>query len=242
MTKENLAEKYGMEQKSFQSSNGLLLPYCRKVVGKAGSNGKYPIVMLLHGAGERGTDNAIQLIHGTAGILTYAESRMEGLIFIAPQCPNDMMWIDAMWDLAEHRMSPSPRNTLEAALELLEKEVEGSNADRSRIYITGISMGGFGTWDAISRKPDYFAAAMPVCGGGDVQQAARLVDLPIFAHHGSVDSVVMPSRSKDMVEAIRKAGGTKAELTLYEGVDHGSWVPAYKSMENLEKFFSSVKK
>lgn len=242
MATENLAEKYGMEQKSFTGSNGLLLPYCRKVIGGKESNLKKPIVMLLHGAGERGTDNAIQLIHGTAGILSYAESRMEeGLIFLAPQCPTEMMWIDAMWDLAEHRISPAPRNTLEAALELLEKEVEESRADRSRIYITGISMGGFGTWDAITRKPDYFAAAMPVCGGGDILQAARLADLPIFAHHGTADGVVMPSRSIDMVEAIRKAGGTKAELTLYEGVGHDSWVPAYRSMENLEKFFSCKK-
>ena len=240
MTKENLAEKYAMEQKIFAGSNGLDLPYCRKVVGKPDANGKYPVVLLLHGAGERGTDNSIQLVHGTAGILAYAEERMEGLIFLAPQCPEGMMWIDQMWNLAEHRMSQAPRQTLETALELLEAEV-AANGDRNRIYVTGISMGGFGTWDAISRKPEYFAAAMPVCGGGDVLQAEKLVDLPIFIHHGAVDSVVMPSRSKDMAEAISAAGGKKAELTLYDGVDHNSWVPAYKSMENLEKFFSCKK-
>lgn len=243
MTAEELIAKLGTEQKTFVSHGGGSLQYCRKIVGKAAANGKYPVCMLLHGAGERGDgkNNGIQLIHGATDILSYAEEEMEGMIFLAPQCPVEKMWIKAPWSLTEHTMEEVPTIYLALALEMLEREIEENNGDRDRIYITGISMGSFGSWDAISRKSDYFASALLCCGGGDVKQAPKLVDMPIYIFHGGADSVVLPSRSRDMYDAICAAGGKLAEYTEYEGVGHNAWTAAYGTRENLVKFFSHKK-
>ena len=126
-------------------------------------------------------------------------------------------------------------------LEILEKEINENDGDRDRIYITGISMGSFGSWDAISRKRDYFASALVCCGGGDVKQAPALVDMPVYIFHGGIDSVVLPSRSRDMYNAICAAGGKKAEYTEYEGVNHNSWTQTYANRDVLRKFFSHTK-
>ena len=99
-------------------------------------------------------------------------------------------------------------------------------------------MGGFGTWEALSRRPEMFAAAIPVCGGGDVRQAPKLKDIPIRVFHGSADGVVMVKRSRDMVAAIRAAGGTKISYTEYPGVNHNSWTVTYANHDNLRWLFS----
>ena len=243
MTAEELIAKLGTEQKTHISHGGGTMEYCFKIVGKRPANGKYPVCMLLHGAGERGngSNNGIQLIHGATDILAYAESEMEGMIFIAPQCPVEKMWIKAPWNLTEHTMEENPTKELALALEILEKEINENDGDRDRIYITGISMGSFGSWDAISRMKDYFASALVCCGGGDVKQAPKLVDLPIYIFHGGIDSVVLPSRSRDMYNAICAAGGKKVEYTEYEGVNHNSWTQTYANKEVLRKFFSHTK-
>jgi predicted peptidase len=101
-------------------------------------------------------------------------------------------------------------------------------------------MGGFGTWDAIQRRPDFFAAAMPVCGGGDTAEGAKLTKLPIWAFHGDKDSVVQTRRTRDMIEAIRKAGGSP-KMTIYPGVDHDSWSATYSSPETLDWLFRQKK-
>ena len=101
-------------------------------------------------------------------------------------------------------------------------------------------MGGFGTWDAIQRQPDFFAAAIPICGGGDTAQAPKLKNLPIWAFHGAVDSVVLTRRTTDMIEAIHRAGGAP-KMTIYPGVDHGSWVPAYADPAMMAWLFAQKK-
>lgn len=113
--------------------------------------------------------------------------------------------------------------------------------DPDRLYITGLSMGGFGTWDAIQRKPDLFAAAVPICGGGDVSKASHITKIPIWVFHGAEDNLVNPKWSRDMVEAIKRAGGNP-KYTEYPGVGHHSWVPAYSDPELFEWLFSQKKK
>lgn len=240
MTAEELIAKLGTEQLTYISHGGGSMQYCRKIVGRKSANGKYPVCMLLHGAGERGDgkNNGIQLIHGATDILSYAEEELDGMIFIAPQCPNEKMWIKAPWNLTSHTMEEYPTKELALALEILEKEINENDGDRDRIYITGISMGSFGSWDAISRKKDYFASALLCCGGGDTDQAASLTDLPIYIFHGGADTVVLTSRSQDMYRAICQAGGRKVEYTEYEGIGHNSWTATYSNRENLRKFFS----
>lgn len=151
------------------------------------------------------------------------------------------MWIHALWSLPEHTMSQEPTPQLKHAIELLENTVKQENGDEKRIYIGGISMGAFGTWDALSRRPDLFTAAIAICGGGDVKQASKLVNIPLRVFHGEVDSAVMVKRSRDMVAAIRAAGGTKVTYTEYPGVDHNSWTQTYADHENLRWLFSQTR-
>ena len=109
--------------------------------------------------------------------------------------------------------------------------------DTRRIYLTGLSMGGYGTWDLIARQPERFAAAIPICGGGDPATAERIKHIPLWVFHGDADSAVKVSRSRDMVAALKQAGG-EPKYTEYEGVGHDSWTRTYKSPEIYEWLFS----
>jgi predicted peptidase len=137
-------------------------------------------------------------------------------------------------------MPEKPSESWGLTLELLDQLTKELPIDRSRIYVTGLSMGGYGTWDAIQRNPELFAAAVPVCGGGDGQQAEQLKTIPIWAFHGDADTAVKPQRSIAMVEAINKLGG-HAKLTMYEGVAHNSWDNAYADPEMMKWLFSQKK-
>lgn len=238
----NRAKELGMEQMTFRASDGTDLNYCSKKTGDWNQSAPAALLVFLHGAGERGSDNQIQLVHAAEDLVRYCKKENIKALLVFPQCPSEKMWISAAWNLPAHTMTPAPTPELNRVFELMDSLVSKENCDRKRIYISGISMGGFGTWDAISRRPDFFAAAMPVCGGGDVRQAPKLVNLPLRIFHGGVDSVVMVKRSRDMAEAIRKAGGTLAQYTEYPGVDHNSWTQTYANEENLRWLFSQKKK
>jgi predicted peptidase len=243
---ENAAEivaKFGAERKTYVSPDGGHLEYCRKLVGKPAANGKYPVLLFLHGAGQRGdgTNNGVQLYHAAADILTYAQEHLDSLLFLAPQCPAESMWIEASWSLKEHTMTKEPTPVLAMAMAMLRREIEETGGDPQRLYISGLSMGGFGSWDVLSRYPDMFAAALICCGGGDLQQAPRLVNIPIYVFHGAKDPTVMPSRSRDMVQAIRQAGGKLVSYTEYPDEAHASWIPAYNDQANLQALFSHRK-
>jgi len=112
--------------------------------------------------------------------------------------------------------------------------------DKGRIYLTGLSMGGYGTWDLISRRPELFAAAIPVCGGGDPAQAEKLAKLPIWAFHGDADPLVPVERPRDMIAAIKKAGG-EPKYTEYKGVGHDAWTPTYRDSKVLDWLFEQKK-
>jgi predicted peptidase len=121
---------------------------------------------------------------------------------------------------------------------MLRQEIAESHGDPRRVYLTGLSMGGFGSWDALSRYPDFFASALICCGGGDVKQAPRLVDIPIYVFHGAKDPTVMVSRSRDMVQAIRQAGGKLVQYTEFPDIEHACWIPVYHDHANLRALFS----
>ena len=113
--------------------------------------------------------------------------------------------------------------------------------DLSRVYAAGISMGGYGTWELITRRPEVFAAAVPVCGSGIPDMADKLVNMGIWAFHGEADGTVPPQGTRDMEAAIKAAGGTKMKATYFPGVGHDSWIPAYKT-EGLMNWLFSQKK
>jgi len=196
----------------------------------------YPLVVLFHGAGERGTNNVAQLQWGADEVLGYMrENGIEGY-FIAGQVPEGKQWVDTPWANTSHRMNDQPSETMALAFELLDKVVAECPVDRARIYATGVSMGGYGTWDAVQRRPEFFAAAMPCCGGGDTHLAWKIRDVPIWAWHGDQDGAVPVVRSREMVAALWAVDG-KIRYTEVPGCGHGVWGPAYASKEALKWLF-----
>ncbi len=197
----------------------------------------YPLIVFLHGAGERGADNTSQLKHGMK-VLCSAEIRQEFPCYVlAPQCPTDQRWAEVDWSIREVEMPEKTSVPLALTFELIDQMIEHAAIDPSRIYLTGLSMGGYGTWDAISRRPHFFAAAVPICGGGDPRVAETLTKTPIWCFHGAADKVVVVGKSRDMVDAIKKHGG-EPKYTEYPGVGHNSWTATYKNDELYQWLFS----
>lgn len=198
---------------------------------------KLPLIVFLHGAGERGDDNQRQLIHGARDILAYTQSRARPAIILAPQVPDEERWVDTPWDLSSHSMPANPSRSMSLLMGLLQQLLRDEGVDSTRVYVTGLSMGGYGTWDLIQRWPDVFAAAIPICGGGDTAMADRIKHIPIWAFHGSEDPVVIPERSRDMIAALKGVGSSPV-YTEYEGVFHDSWTPTYQNPKVLDWLFS----
>lgn len=171
-----------------------------------------PLLLFLHGAGERGDDLRQVEAHGPPKLI--AAGAEFPAIVVSPQVPEGDWWSYRVRDL----------------LALLDDVTARYNVDEDRVYVTGLSMGGYGTWALLQAAAQRFAAAIPICGGGNAALAGYnrgLLALPIRAFHGGDDPVVPVQESIDMVEAIRAAGGTHAELTVYPGVNHDSWTQTY---------------
>lgn len=179
---------------------------------KKDKNKTYPLLIFLHGTGERG--DSLELVKKN-GPPSFLDSRPDfPFITVSPQCPNDTKW---MWIADE----------LQDMLEQLQIKYR---VDPDKIYLTGLSMGGFGTWAWACSRPGQFAAIAPVCGGGYVHYAYELKNTPVWAFHGDADPVVPVNCTIEMVEAVNATGGS-ARMTIYPGVAHASWVNAYKNEE-----------
>ena len=222
--------------RTFEDSCGRTLLYRWMEPAKAEAGKTYPLVVLLHGAGERGTNNVSQLQWGATPVIAYMRANGIDGYFIAGQVPNGKLWVDTPWNIMSHRMNETPSETMSLLLALLDKTIAELPVDRSRVYVTGVSMGGFGTWDIIQRRPKLFAAAMPVCGGGDTHLAWKIRDIPIWAWHGDKDSVVWTSRSREMVAALWAVDG-RVRYTEVPDCGHGVWNHAYASEEALKWLF-----
>jgi predicted peptidase len=173
------------------------------------ANRKWPLVVFLHGAGERGEDLEKLRRAGLPGMVQRDLARDWGFVLLSPQCPKDSYWNpEQITALVEHVSSRLA-------------------VDRDRVYLTGYSMGGFGTWATASYKPDRFAAIAPLCGGGDPASAERLKNLPTWAFHGDKDQVVPFEASKTMVDAVKKCGGN-IRFTAYPGAGHGICDTTYR--------------
>jgi len=185
--------------------SGHYLLYLPEAYGQ-GRRQRWPLVLFLHGAGERGDDLDLLKKHGPPKLA--AAGRQFPFILVAPQCPANQWW------------------TTEVLIALLDEVEEKFAVDKDRIYVTGLSMGGFGTWALAAEQPDRFAAVAPICGGGDPRTAPRLTRLPVWAFHGARDTVVPPARSQALVDALRAAGGN-VRFTLYPDADHDAWTRTY---------------
>ncbi|OFY27038.1 MAG: phospholipase [Bacteroidetes bacterium RIFOXYA12_FULL_35_11] len=207
---------------------------------KYDANLKYPLLLFLHGSGERGYDNEKQLTHCSLYFADSAIRKAYPCIILVPQCPPKKKWVEVNWKKESHTMPIKPSFAMDLLLKLMEEFTDKNSVDKSRMYVTGLSMGGFGVWDIIARKPDWFAAAVPVCGGADEKTAKKIIDIPVWAFHGAKDKVVKPLRSRNITQALIKAGG-KPKYTEYPNIQHGSWKVAYKEDELFKWIFTQKK-
>jgi predicted peptidase len=198
-----------------------------------------PAILFLHGAGERGDNNSAQLTVGLPQFIKSLDSLgIQHYLIVVPQCPLDKRWVETDWTLPSHAMEAQLSPTLANALHIFDSVIASNPAvDTNCLYATGLSMGGFGVWELIQRHPDKFAAALPICGGGDTAQAAQLTHIPIWAFHGKKDRLVKPSRTTDMITAIQKQGGNP-KVTLYETIGHLCWNTVYKDLDVIRWLFS----
>lgn len=209
------------------------MPYRLLKPLQTGGSEQFPLVIFLHGAGERGADNEAQIRH-IAGLFLDPEHRSGYPCFVlAPQCPKGQLW-------AKHNddgsMTRDPTRVMQLTMALIDEIVGAFPIDQSRIYVTGVSMGGFGTWDLMARQPARFSAAVPVCGGGDEKIAGIVSRIPVWAFHGALDKVVLPRSSRSMIAAMRNAGGDP-EYTEYPDVAHNCWIKAYQEPQLLPWLF-----
>ena len=191
-------------------SHHIDLPYLRYLPADFDPDSEklWPLVVFLHGAGERG-DTLVDVYRN--GPFRFGEQTDFPFLMVAPQCPNNDYW-------GAH---------IETLDDFLEDMLENLPVDRDRVYLTGLSMGGTGTWLWSLASPQKFAAILPVCGTGVYWYGEALRDVPVWAWHGDVDSVVPVQESVNMVSAVNKRGGC-AKITILPGIDHDSWVQAYE--------------
>lgn len=188
----------------------------------------WPVVLFLHGAGERGTDGLKQTQVGIGSAIRMHPERFPCLV-VMPQCPPGKGWGAGIQGFTTDRPEVAA-----LALAALDETVRAYHGDPDRLYLTGLSLGGFGTWDIGMRNPGRFAALMPICGGGRPSEAASaLKSMPIWVFHGDADPTVPVQRSRDMVEALKAAGNTGLKYTEYPGVGHNSWDKAYNDPETI---------
>ena len=231
------------EAQTFQDSVGNELKYRILKPAEYDSSKSYPLVLFLHGAGERGSDNFSQLKWGVSHFAEPKFREKYPAFVVAPQVPQGQTWAGLPEDTSS---SPSftmplrsePTEPMKLTISLLDTLEKRYSIDTKRLYVTGISMGGFGTFDLIERFPNKFAAAVPICGGGDITRAYFLKDMPIWVFHGAKDQIVPPQYSRNIVSAIRVAGGSPG-YTEYPDQGHiGAWVEAYNNSHLYEWLFN----
>jgi predicted peptidase len=173
----------------------------------------WPLLLFLHGSGERGDDLELVKVHGPPKLI--AAGHEFPMIVVSPQCPESQRWQAV---------------TLSA---LLDDVVEKHRVDEDRIYVTGLSMGGFGTWALAAYSPGRFAAIAPICGGAETFWAKEMTNVPVWVFHGDQDEAVPVERTLQMVEALREKGA-EPRMTIYPGVEHDSWTQTYENPELYE--------
>lgn len=196
-------------REKFDSGGKEALPYLQFLPEGYEDAAKHPLVIFLHGAGERGSDLEMLKKHGPP------KTAMDGhgfpFILVAPQCPPGRWW--------------NPDEVISLTREL----VKTLRVDPTRVHLTGLSMGGFGTWACLAKAPELYASGVPICGGGDPATAESIKDIPIWAFHGDKDQAVPVAKTREMEAALLKAGAKQFRSTYYPEEGHESWIPAYNN-------------
>jgi len=232
--------------REYVARGGERLRYRWHEPAKAGKDERYPLVVFLHGAGERGDDNRAQLVHGVPDLIDYSERSGQPCFLIAGQVPaydvevnsESNLWANIDWTATTPIMPGKPSVPMTALIELVEKLIrDDPRIDPERVYATGVSMGGYGTWDLVMRRPGIFAAAMPLCGGADATKMSLVKKVPIRVIHGGADDVVNTERGRAAYAALKAAGGN-VEYVEYPGVGHDCWTQTYSDDRMLDWLFS----
>ncbi|HYH69644.1 MAG TPA: alpha/beta hydrolase-fold protein [Urbifossiella sp.] len=208
--------KTGFVTKDFTDPDGSKIPYVVFVPHDYDGSKAYPVILFLHGAGESKNRNGKQPVEQGIGNAIKKQEKAFGFITVIPQSQK------GGWGAASAEGK--------RALAILDEVTKSYKTDAKRVYLTGLSMGGFGTWSLAAAHPDRWAAIAPICGGGKADDAVKIKDIPTWVFHGDKDTAVKVEQSRVMVEALKKAGGTP-KYSEYAGVDHNSWDRAYAEKE-----------
>ena len=232
---------------AFFISEGDTLPYRILFPQNFDPEKKYPLMLVLHGAGERGKDNAAQLTHGSNLFLKENVRRDFPAIVVFPQCPKNSFWSNVEVDRSSTPLTFNFQKEGEptAAMKLLQglaKELSSrAYINEQQLYVGGLSMGGMGTLELLRREPGMFAAAFAICGGDHVANAQKYKNVPLWLFHGSKDDVVPASYSENLAEKLEEIGAKNIKLTLYPDVKHNSWENAFAEPQLLPWLFSKKK-
>ena len=203
----------------------------------------YPVLLFLHGAGERGNDNKAQLIHGSKLFLRPEVRANYPAIVIFPQCPEDSYWSNVKSSTVngkrnfEFEKGGKPTLAMKMVMSLMEQVKDLPYTDNKRIYAGGLSMGGMGTFEILRRMRGEFAAAFAVCGGDNPENVRKYKNIPLWIFHGAKDDVVPPENSQIIADAL-KAKKADVKFTMYPEANHNSWDQAFAEPELLSWLFS----
>ncbi len=205
-----LAEEPAQSSQRLKASIPVEMGYLLYLPKDVDSRPAWPLILFLHGSGERGDDLELVKKHGPPKLIS--EGKEFPFIIVSPQCPKDRSW-----------------EPLELTA-LLDDVCRNNKVDVDQIYVTGLSMGGFGTWELAGFTPQRFAAIAPICGGGEPYWARRFAHLPTWAFHGAKDQGVKLERSQEMIDAMKEKGGAP-KFTIYPDAEHDSWTETYDNPE-----------
>lgn len=238
-----MAQTREFEAHRYISTSGDTLLYRKLTPQKIEEGVKYPILLFLHGAGERGNDNILQLTHGAMMFTNPVNSEKYPCFVVFPQCPSDKYWPLSTPPTGFFNGNPFPPDDeistpLKLTKELLDKLVKEQPIDKNRIYVVGLSMGGMGVFDITCRYPNYFAAAVPICGGINISRFDGFKSKTSFRIvHGDADRVVPVSFSREAYLTLKEEE-VDVEYIEFPGVNHNSWDPAFNLPNFMEWIFS----
>ncbi len=229
----------GLSSKTYSTKSGWKLPY-NIYYPKTYQQGNIPVLLWLHGAGERGDDNVSQLIHIVPYLASDIVQTRFPCIIIAPQCPKEDYWAPVKrfeWRIInDGKITPA----MVGVIELLDHILKDVKIDESRVYIGGLSMGGFGTLDLLHRRPELFSAAMPMCGGADLGKADKFKNIPLWIFHGAKDTVVPAELSRELIKVLNEMG-SYPKYTEYPEGGHDIWNDAIREPDLLRWLFNQKK-
>lgn len=225
---------------------GNTLPYQIMYPENYDKNKKYPLVVFLHGAGERGNDNQKQLAHGQGFLIDNFYAKYPAIV-IVPQCPIDSYWSNVQSNtignvrIFKFDVTEKPTNAMETLEFLIKDWIDSGKVNTAKVYVGGLSMGGMGTYELLWRMPNTFTAAFAICAGGNIDNVRfSTLNTPVWIFHGGADSVVPVQASREMFKALSEAGHN-VKYTEYDGVDHNSWDKAFQEKNLVPWLFNFTK-